>query len=149
MSPQAESAKRAARPLFRLSPRARKRLLVASLALVVVGAAVWLRRRWYHITENDAKVLADMVTISSRVDGWVDARSVTDGDAVAPGQELVRLDRRETALEQEALRARLESLRLESERLTAQLAVTQGSTATDVDPSRARYHAAAAAMRAA
>ena len=149
MSPQAESAKRAARPLSHLSPRARKRLLVVSLALVVAGAAVWLRLRWFHITENDASVLADMVTISSRVDGWVDARSVTDGDPVTQGQELVRLDRRETALEQEALRARLESLRLESERLTAQLAVTQGSTASDVDASRARYDAADAAMRAA
>ena len=149
MSPQAESAKRAARPLSHLSPRARKRLLVASLVLVVAAMAAWLRLRWFHITENDAKVLADMVTISSRVDGWVDARSVTDGDPVTQGQELVRLDRRETALEQEALRARLESLRLESERLTAQLAVTQGSTASDVDASRARYDAADAAMRAA
>ncbi len=149
MSPQAASAERVARPLSPLSPRARKRLLVASLVLVVAAAAAWLRPRWFHITENDAKVLADMVTISSRVDGWVDARSVTDGDPVTPGQELVRLDRRETALEQEALRARLESLRLESERLTAQLAVTQGSTASDVEASRARYDAADAAMHAA
>lgn len=149
MSPQAASAERVARPLSPLSPRARKRLLVASLVLVVAAAAAWLRLRWFHITENDAKVLADMVTISSRVDGWVDARSVTDGDPVTPGQELVRLDRRETALEQEALRARLESLRLESERLAAQLAVTQGSTASDVEASRARYDAADAAMHAA
>ena len=58
MSPQAESAKRAARPLSHLSPRARKRLLVASLVLVVAAAAAWLRLRWFHITENDAKVLA-------------------------------------------------------------------------------------------
>lgn len=149
MSPQAASAERAARPLSPLAPRARKRLLVVSLVLVAAAAAAWLRLRWFHITENDASVLADMVTISSRVDGWVDARNVTDGDPVTPGQELVRLDRRETALEREALRARLESLRLESERLSAQLAVTQGSTASDVDASRARYDAADAAMRAA
>ncbi|WP_300162848.1 HlyD family secretion protein [Solidesulfovibrio sp.] len=124
-------------------------LLAAALILPALALAVWIGLRWRHVTENDAKVLADMVTISSRVDGWVAERAVTDGDPVAKGQELVRIDQRETSLEAEALRARLESLRLESERLVVQLAVTRGSTESDVDAARARHDAAEAAMHAA
>ena len=139
----------AARSLSPLSPRRRKTLLAAAVVAPALVLAVWVGLRWRHVTENDAKVLADMVAISSRVEGWVAGRAVTDGDPVAKGQELVRIDQRETSLEAEALRARLESLRLESERLVAQLAVTRGSTESDVDAARARHDAAEAAMHAA
>ena len=64
-------------------PRLKKRLALAASLGLVVGLGVWIGLRWHHITENDAKVMADMITISSRVDGWVSARPVTDGDAVA------------------------------------------------------------------
>jgi membrane fusion protein (multidrug efflux system) len=118
--------------------------MIAAVACVLMIPACWIYLRWNHVTENDAQVLADMVTISSKVDGWIAARPVTDGDAVKHGEELVRIDQREAALQVEELRAKLDSLRLQSEQLLAQLTVTQGSTESDVAASQARYEAAEA-----
>lgn len=149
MSTETTRSARAGRPLFFVSPRRRKLLLASGLGLVVAALAGWVWLRWNHVTENDAKVEADMVTISSRVDGFVTARPVTDGDKVEKGQELARIDQREASLEVEELRAKLEALRLDAERLTTQLGVTRGSTESDVDASRARREGAEAALSAA
>ncbi|MGE4538291.1 MAG: HlyD family secretion protein [Desulfovibrio sp.] len=149
MSTETTRSARAGRSLFFVSPRRRKLLLASGLGLVVAALAGWVWLRWNHVTENDAKVEADMVTISSRVDGFVAARPVTDGDKVEKGQELARIDQREASLEVEELRAKLEALRLDSERLTTQLGVTRGSTESDVDASRARREGAEAALSAA
>ncbi|UJX42088.1 HlyD family secretion protein [Desulfovibrio sp. JY] len=149
MSTETTRSARAGRPLFFVSPRRRKLLLASGLGLVVAALAGWVGLRWNHVTENDAKVEADMVTISSRVDGFVAARPVTDGDTVEKGQELARIDQREASLEVEELRAKLEALRLDSERLTTQLGVTRGSTESDVNASKARHEGAEAALSAA
>jgi membrane fusion protein, multidrug efflux system len=128
--------------------RLKKRLLAAGGLGLAVLLGAWIVARWNHITENDAKVMADMVTISSRVDGWVAERPVTDGDAVAQGDEIVTIDQRETRLEVEELRAKAESLRLDTERLQAQLAVTQGATVSEVEAAQARYVSAEADLHA-
>lgn len=128
--------------------RRRKRLAGLACLALAVGLGAWIAVRWNHITENDAKVMADMVTISSRVDGWVSSRPVTDGDVVARGETLVTIDQREAALAVEELRAKERSLALESERLQAQLAVTRGSTDSEVEAARARHTTAEADQHA-
>ncbi len=130
---------------FILPRRLAKQLLGAAMVVAAATVAVvWLCLRWNHVTENDAHVLADMVTISSRVDGWIAARSVTDGDTVTRGEELVKIDQREAALQVEELRAKLTSLLLQSERLKAQLNITQSATESDVAAAQARSEAAEA-----
>jgi membrane fusion protein (multidrug efflux system) len=109
---------------------------------LVVGC--WVYTHWDHVTENDATVLADMVTISSRVDGWVSERRVTDGDVVSQGEELVRIDQREAVLQVQELKAKEDSLRLQAERVHAQLAVTRDSTENAVAAAKARYESAQA-----
>ena len=138
----------AARRFVPRGPRLKKRLALAACLGLVVGLGVWIALRWHHITENDAKVMADMITISSRVDGWVSARPVTDGDAVAQGAALVTIDQREAKLAVEELRAKERSLRLDAERLQAQLAVTQGASASEVAAARARFATAEADLHA-
>jgi len=132
------------RRILRATARRKIRALAAGGAVVVAALGLWFWARLGHITENDAKVMADMVTISSRVDGWVARRSVTDGDAVAHGDVIVVIDQREALLSVEELRAKENSLRFESERVTAQLAVTRDTTESAVAAARARYEAAAA-----
>jgi len=134
----------AARRFVPRGPRLKKRLALAACLGLVVGLGVWIALRWHHITENDAKVMADMITISSRVDGWVSARPVTDGDAVAQGAALVTIDQREAKLAVEELRAKERSLRLDAERLQAQLAVTQGASTSEVEAAKARLATAEA-----
>jgi membrane fusion protein (multidrug efflux system) len=138
----------AARRFVPRGPRLNKRFALAASLGLVVGLGVWIALRWHHITENDAKVMADMITISSRVDGWVSARPVTDGDAVAQGAALVTIDQREAKLAVEELRAKERSLRLDAERLQAQLAVTQGASASEVEAARARFATAEADLHA-
>jgi len=134
----------AARRFVPRGPRLKKRLALAASLGLVAGLGVWIALRWHHITENDAKVMADMITISSRVDGWVSARPVTDGDAVAQGAALVTIDQREAKLAVEELRAKERSLRLDAERLQAQLAVTQGASTSEVEAAKARLATAEA-----
>jgi len=138
----------AARRFVPHGPRLKKRLALATSLGLVAGLGVWIALRWHHITENDAKVMADMITISSRVDGWVSARPVTDGDAVAQGAALVTIDQREAKLAVEELRAKERSLRLDAERLQAQLAVTQGASTSEVEAARARFATAEADLHA-
>ena len=98
--------------------RLRRRHVLALLglgAIALTGVAVWVYARWAHVTENDARVRADMITISSRVDGWVSARPVTDGEKIRSGELLVVIDQREAALRLAELRAKLESTRLQRE----------------------------------
>jgi Multidrug resistance efflux pump len=122
-------------------------LLAAGCLALAVALAVWIYVRQRHITENDAKVMADMITISSRVDGWVAKRPVTDGDLVAQGAELAVIDQREAAMQVDELTAKDEALRLESERVQTQLGVSQGSTRSAVEAAQARSANAEANLR--
>jgi len=68
------------------------------------------------VSETDARVAADMVTVSSRVAGHVVERPVRDGAEVARGEVLAVLDAR-------GARARLAELAAELRRREAELAV--------------------------
>ena len=121
------------------------------LLLVGTGAAtimliVWIYLRWNHVTENDSYVMADMVTISSRVDGWIAERRVTDGDTVKKGDTLVIIDQRKTKLEVDELKSKEASLHKKHERIQVQLAETKESTENAVAVAKARYEEAEANM---
>jgi membrane fusion protein (multidrug efflux system) len=130
--------------ILKSTVRMKKQLMLAGAAALAVVLILWLAVRWNHVTENDAMVLADMVTISSRVDGWVAERPVTDGDLVNQGQELAIIDQRETALQVRELAAKRDSLRVQREQVGAQLAVTQDSTQSEVKAAQARCDSAEA-----
>jgi membrane fusion protein (multidrug efflux system) len=70
-------------------------LLAAVLVLLVVGGVLfigwWTHGRFVQST-NDAYLRADQETVSSRVSGYVEAVYVTDNEAVAAGQPLVKID---------------------------------------------------------
>ena len=51
-----------------------------------------------------------MITISSRVSGWVTELPVTEGDDVKKGQLLARVDDRDAVLQSEVLRSKLEGI---------------------------------------
>lgn len=133
--------------VLRAAARRKKRILAGACALVTLALGLWLGSRWGHITENDAKVMADMITISSRVDGFVAGRNVTDGDPVTQGEAIVVIDQREAVLQVEEHRAKAASLQLESERVSAQLTVTQSTSESAVETAQAQYAGAEANLR--
>src|SRR6476620_3222198 len=83
------------RPLAR-----RLRPLAAGLAiLALLAAAGWYVHRFMTLVfVDDARVAADMITVSSRVPGWVAEVKVIAGDGVAAGGLLVRIDDRDATL---------------------------------------------------
>ena len=83
--------------------RTRKRLFLLCGLILASGVIAFLVHRQRYISENDARVMADMITISSRVDGWVAQRDVTDGDVVTEGSRLVVIDQREALMQVEAV----------------------------------------------
>ena len=127
--------------------RTRKRVLLLSGLVLVAAVIAFLVHRQRHITENDARVMADMITISSRVDGWVAQRDVTDGDMVTAGSQLVVIDQREALMQVEELRAGDEALRLESERVKTLLEISRGATESAIAAARAHRANAEAALR--
>ena len=145
MSAEAAAALQAPQAFLPSPDQKRRRaLFLAGAGAVALILVVWAYLRWNHITENDAYVLADMVTISSRVDGWVVERRVTDGDTVRQGDILVIIDQRNARLQVDELKAREASLRKKHEWMLVQLAVTEDSTEHAVAAAKARHEEAKA-----
>ncbi|MEA9391950.1 HlyD family secretion protein [Acerihabitans sp. TG2] len=109
----------------RLTPR-RKRWVFVSLVLLVVlllWFASWVHWRLNHVTENDAHITGEVITLSSRVDGWLVARPVMDGDRVKKGQILAQIDTRDARLRLAAIQGDLAAAK-------AQIAYTQAQRQT-------------------
>jgi membrane fusion protein (multidrug efflux system) len=92
----------------------------AALALAAWGAH-WAYYRWTHVYLDDARIDGEVVSISSRVSGWITDLPVIEGDRVKKGQLLVRIDTRDSVLQREALVARLKALENQSAATRAQI----------------------------
>lgn len=84
-------------PSKRPSGRAKVILIVLLLAAIVGGVAWFLNYQnvgRFMESTDDARIEADMVTVSPRVSGYVAQVLVRENQDVAAGQPLVRIDRR-------------------------------------------------------
>ena len=122
--------------------RYRKAALICLIAAACLALGLWGYERLGHVTENDARVKADMITISSRVDGWISERPVTDGEIISIGQEMVVVDQREADLKLDELRARAESTRLRQERVAIQQRMVKNTAHDAVVAAQANQKAA-------
>lgn len=93
-----------------LASRGKAWLVGAAVLAVLAWAGHWAVHRWTHIYVDDARVDGEVVTISSRVSGWIVELPVIEGDNVKQGQLLVRVDDRDSMLHREVLLARLKSV---------------------------------------
>jgi membrane fusion protein (multidrug efflux system) len=92
--------------------------IVALAALSYGGFEAYMRAT--HVYESDARVTADIVTVSSRVDGWVIDMPTTEGAVVSAGQVVVRIDDRVAKLRAEALQSQIQAVRADRARLEAE-----------------------------
>ncbi|MCL2789138.1 MAG: HlyD family secretion protein [Desulfobulbus sp.] len=133
--------------LFVTVRRHRKQALFCVVAAALLAIGLWWGyERLGHVTENDARVKADMIIVSSRVDGWVIERPVTDGQLITIGQELIVIDQREADLKLAELRARAESIRLRREKIAIQLRVVENTAHDAVTAAQANQKAAASKL---
>jgi membrane fusion protein (multidrug efflux system) len=93
-----------------LSGRGKRWLLVAAALLLITWGADWIYYRWTHVYLDDARIDGEVITISSRVSGWITELSVIEGDRVKKGQLLARIDDRDMVLQREVLVARLKAV---------------------------------------
>jgi membrane fusion protein (multidrug efflux system) len=105
-----------------LGPRTLAIVAVVLAVLVYGGREIY--SRFTHIYEYDARVTADIVTISSRADGWVMDIPVREGMRVAAGDVVARIDDRAAKLKIDAFRAQIEGVRAERTRLRAERRLT-------------------------
>lgn len=84
-------------------------LLLAAVAFIA-WAGNWAYHRWTHVYIDDARIAGEVVTLSSRVSGWITELPVIEGDAVKKGDLLFRIDDRDSVLQRDVLVARLQAL---------------------------------------
>ena len=84
-------------------------LIAAAVALLAWGGH-WLYQRSIHVYIDDARIDGEVVTVSSRVTGWITELPVIEGDEVKKGQLLVRVDERDSALQREVLVSKLQAI---------------------------------------
>ena len=84
-------------------------IILVGLVLLAYGAN-WLHFRFTHLQLDDARVDGEVITIASRVSGWVTALPAVEGDEVKKGQVLVAVDDRDSRAQRDVLRSRLASI---------------------------------------
>ena len=132
---------------------ARRRLIQGIAAIAVVVAGTWfgvveIKQRFTHVHETDARVAADLVTVSARVAGRLVEFAVTTGDRVVRDQPIARIDAREQVLLVDQLEARLAAARAERERLAAERNLIDEQTRSRLQTAHSTHRAAQGSVAA-
>jgi membrane fusion protein (multidrug efflux system) len=132
----------------RFSGHGKNWMLAAALLLLAAWGAHWAYYRWTHVTLDDARIDGEVVTISSRVSGWITELPVIEGDHVKQGQLLARIDSRDMVLQREVLVARLKAIENQSTVVQAQTGQVDQETLGKYDSEISRLAAAEAEVAA-
>jgi membrane fusion protein (multidrug efflux system) len=133
-------------------PRTRRRLpsrgkawLIGAIALALaVWAGMWFAHRWTHVYVDDARIDGEVVTIASRVSGWLTDLTVIEGDEVKAGQVIGRIDSRDALLHREQLLAKLKGIEGQIGVVRAQSGQVDAETQGKYESEAARLTAAQA-----
>lgn len=129
-------------------PRQRRRVRpIFIIAFIVLIAGVYfganeVHKRMTFIFEEDARIHADLVTVSSRVAGWVTQMSAIEGDRVQQGTVMLQIDDRESQILLNELEAEAAGIRAERNRLAAERTLVASQLDSRLMSERARVAAA-------
>ncbi len=133
-------------------PRAWRRLrpilVGAASAAVVLGTALFFLERLNHVYVTDARVGAGMISVSSRVSGWLTRYHVSSTDRVRVGDLMVSIDSRDASLRLAELDARLQGIRAERKTMLARTEMVDLQTSGNLEAHGFRLAAAQAALEA-
>ncbi len=126
------------------------RYLIIGLVVIVGGVFAFreVHQRLIYVYEYDARIAGDMVTVSSRVAGWVTALPVTEGQLINSDQMLVKIDDRESKLLVKQLEAQRDAIKAQRDRLVTQRSLVDVQTKSRVNTQLAAVNAAAATVDA-
>lgn len=139
-------------------PRSRMRWIrLLVLAVAITGAIgigwPWLKTRWSRVHLDDARVAASVVTVASEVSGRVTGVSVVAGDRVAKGTILVQIDTEQSALQRDAIAAKLSAadaqiaqIRTQQEMVRQQIKSRKAAAEAGITAAKANREAATAVL---
>jgi membrane fusion protein (multidrug efflux system) len=122
-SEQSDTEKKATEPVP--PPRRHRGWIRYIILLLVLGVGgYWgfqeVRSRFTHVYEYDARIAGSLITVSSRVAGWVTEMAISEGDDIGKGQIIVQIDSRDSELLAQQLVARIQGVEAERQRLIAE-----------------------------
>jgi membrane fusion protein (multidrug efflux system) len=118
-------------------------VVLVAIAVLVLGGR-WVYFRYTHVHTDDARIDGEVVTVSSRVSGWVTELNVIEGDVVKAGQVLARVDARDSLLQREVLQSKLRSIESQMGVIRAQSGQVDAETLGKVQADTNRLAAAEA-----
>jgi membrane fusion protein (multidrug efflux system) len=126
------------------------RYIMIGLVVIVGGIFAFreIHQRIIYVYEYDARIAGDMVTVSSRVAGWVTKLPVTEGQLVDGNQMLIKVDDRESNLLIKQLQAQKDAISGQRDRLVAERKLVDSQTETRVNTQLASVNAAKATVSA-
>ena len=120
------------------------------LAVAAIGALLalgdWVRDRLTHVYVDDARITADVVSVSSRVSGWVTELRAAEGQRIKTGDILVRIDGRDAELRLAELDARLLAIQSERESNRTSKEMVDSQTRSHYQMRKSQLSAARAAL---
>lgn len=134
------------------TPRSRVWRLLRNLFLglaVIGGLAMlidWAYKRYTNVYIDDARITADIISVSSRVSGWVTKLHVSEGDRVEAKQTLVSIDTRDAKLQLSELDSRLRAISSEQSRAITEKTMIDRQTRSAQSVRRSQVQAAKAAL---
>ncbi len=117
------------------------------IGTVVLVAAVYFgfleaHKRLTYVFEEDARIHTDLVTVSSRVAGWITKMPAAEGDTVQEGTVMVQIDDRESNILLSELEAQAAAANAERNRLAAEKGLVASQIDSRLQSERARISAA-------
>tara|TARA_A100001037_G_scaffold296275_1_gene316561 strand:- start:681 stop:1805 length:1125 start_codon:yes stop_codon:yes gene_type:complete len=120
------------------------------LGLAVIGGLIllidWAYKRYTNLYIDDARITADIISVSSRVSGWVTNLHVSEGDTVKAKQILVSIDNRDAKLKLSELDSRLRAISSEQARAMTEKKMIDRQTRSAQSVRRSQVQAAKAAL---
>ncbi len=130
--------------------RAGRILRTVFLGLAVIGGllllADWAYKRYTNVYIDDARITADVISVSSRVSGWVTKLHVSEGDRIKAGATLVSIDTRDAKLQLSELDSRLRAIGAERSRALTEKTMIDRQTKSAQSVRRSQVRAAKAAL---
>ena len=95
-----------------------------------------------YVYTEDSRIQADLIVVSSRVDGWVTSLGITEGSTIAAGNVLAAIDSRESKLRVVELKAQISGIEAERSRLAAERRLVDEQTASLYSSERSQLESA-------
>jgi len=128
----------------RRTSRGKLLLIIIVAILLLVWGGRWVYFRYTHVHTDDARIDGEVITVSSRVSGWLTELNVIEGDIVTKGQVLAQVDSRDSLLQQEVLQTKLRSIESQMAVVRAQFGQVDAETLGKVQSDTNRLVAAEA-----